>query len=302
MSLSLGVVGALRSMQRHTNEAGPGFDGERLPVSLAASLAVVAARLGADVHFAAGLSEGEAHPELRAPLTAEGIAIHAFELAPGNAAAGALMAHGEEAAEASSSTLSEDTRPSEPPPESLVRALASLASCDLVLVQLELPDRELRWVIDHLNAREQAWHLHAAPARELEPGLLAGSSVLMLSEGAARVLSRSRGNEVSCKGLLRRLAAQGPDRVCLYRPVRGSQAFDGEQLREVDPAGSSPGDLLAAELVFCSSLSLALAQGERTEVALRRSQKFALLPGSGQAPFGGLPAAEQLRLEQTAEH
>ncbi len=281
MSLRVGVVGALRAVQRVGGEEPGGYDGERLPVSLGASLAVVAARLGADVQFVAGLPAGADHPELRAPLTAEGVALHTFELEMKSATVGTLMAEDEGA-------------PERRVPEDLRAALLEAGECDVTLVQLELPNDVLGWVGDELRAAGRPWMVHAAPARELEAERLAGVDALVLSEGAARVLARSRGDEVSCKGLLRRLAALGPHKVCLYRPVAGSQAFDGERLWEVEAPGAFPGDLLSAELVFTASLALGLAGGERTEAALERAQELALLPGSGSEPFGSLPVPERL--------
>ncbi|MHC4375454.1 MAG: PfkB family carbohydrate kinase [Planctomycetota bacterium] len=282
MSLRVGIVGALRSVLRMRADEPEGFDGERLPVSLGASLAVVAARLGADVHFVAGLPADTDHPELRAPLTAEGVALHTFELDSQSASVAELMG-----TDGAANSLP-------PVPEDLRLALAEAGECDAMLVQLELSDPALVWIGDELRASGRPWMVHAAPARELEAERLAGVDCLVLAEGAARVLARSRGDEVSCKGLLRRLAALGPRKVCLYRPVAGSQAFDGERLWEVEPEGASPGDLLGAELVFTAALSLALAAGERTQVALQRAQELALLPGSGRGPFGGLPEPERL--------
>lgn len=283
MSLRVGVVGALRSVQRLRADEPEGFDGERLPVSLGASLAVVAARLGADVRFIAGLPADIDHPELRAPLTAEGVALHTFELESQPASVADLM--GPE--ESGSSALP-------PAPEGLRLALAEAGECDVTVVQLELSDLALAWVCDELRANGRPWMVHAAPARELEAERLAGVDCLILAESAARVLARSRGDEVSCKGLLRRLSALGPRKICLYRPVAGSQAFDGERLWEVEPEGAIPGDLLGAELVFTAAVALALAGGERTQVALARAQELGLLPGSGREPFGGLPEPDRL--------
>lgn len=288
MSLRVGVVGALRSVQRMRAEEPEGFDGERLPVSLGASLAVVAARLGADVHFVAGLPAGADHPELRAPLTAEGVALHTFEWEPQAAGVAELMGAAGEAPEGAPSAGLP------PAPEDLRLALAEAGECDLMLVQLELSDLALAWVGDELRSSGRPWMVHAAPARELHAERLSGVDCLVLSESAARVLARSRGDEVSCKGLLRRLSALGPRKVCLYRPVAGSQAFDGERLWEVDPVGASPGDLLGAELVFTAALALGLASGERTAAALQRAQELALLPGSGREPFAGLPDPDRL--------
>ena len=288
MSLRLGVVGALRSVQRVRADEPEGFEGERLPVSLGASLAVVAARLGADVHFVAGLPAGTDHPELRAPLAAEGVALHTFDSALPSAGVAELMG-----GEGSAACLP-------PAPEDLRLALAEAGECDLTLVQLELGDPALAWVGDELRASGRPWMVHAAPARELEAERLAGVDCLVLAEGAARVLARCRGDEVSCKGLLRRMSALGPRKVCLYRPVAGSQAFDGERLWEVEPEGARPGDLLAAQLVFTAALALGLAAGERTQAALERAQGLALLPGSGRAPFRGLPDPERLLRGATA--
>lgn len=275
-------------MQRVRADEPEGFEGERLPVSLGASLAVVAARLGADVHFVAGLPAGTDHPELRAPLAAEGVALHTFDLALPSAGVAELMG-----GEGSAACLP-------PAPEDLRLALAEAGECDLTLVQLELGDPALAWVGDELRASGRPWMVHAAPARELEAERLAGVDCLVLAEGAARVLARCRGDEVSCKGLLRRMSALGPRKVCLYRPVAGSQAFDGERLWEVEPEGASPGDLLGAELVFTAALALGLAAGERTQAALERAQGLALLPGSGRAPFRGLPDPERLLRGATA--
>jgi len=288
VSLRLGVVGALRSIQRMRADEPEGFDGERLPVSLGASLAVVAARLGADVHFVAGLPPGTDHPELRAPLTAEGVALHTFELEPQPAGVAELMGA------ARADDVQSDSEALPAMPDDLRAALTEAGECDLMLVQLELSDLVLAWVGHELRAAGRPWMVHAAPARELDAERLAGVDGLVLAESAARVLARSRGDEVSCKGLLRRLSALGPRKVCLYRPVAGSQAFDGERLWEVDPEGASPGDLLGAELVFTAALALALAGGERTEAALQRAQELALLPGSGREPFAGLPDPERL--------
>lgn len=277
MSHSFTVVGALYSLPGAPEDP----DSEPLTGGLGAALAVVLTRLGCSVRYVCGVLPRECCPELRAPLVGEGIQVAPFRLAPGPGHTPPLPFEdgGDDAEE----------------PGELRPTLAAEAPGDGVLLTLELPEAELLEALELCRGDQRLLALHLAPGREVPPTALAEANLLLAGETEAGQAARSSEENLSQKGLLRRLGAFGPGRSVVLG-ARGATLFDGERFFEAEaPAPGLPALAPALrQAVFSAVLCAVLAEGRRVERALGAALAAAALPPSGEGPFPDLPSAEGL--------
>ncbi len=283
MSLEITVVGALRARLQPSPDAEAGGESELQPAGMAAQLAVALARLGHTVRLVVGVQPSQCPAALRAPLVAEGITVAAFSLR--DSAPMAEAKPGEQETHSEGLELHAD----------LIDALGPLQRADAVLVQLELDDDHIIQAVESSSGAGRFTVLHASPARELDPAMLAQVDVLVATESEARVLARCLGEKVGAKGLARRLAAFGPSKVVVSRREGGALLFDGERFLELDrETGVAASDQLPSEFVFTAALLTALVQEWRVDLALRFAERAARLIQGGDGAFPKLPTSDVL--------
>ena len=267
MSRSFSVVGALRASFSEQRS----FDGEVRPAGIGVHLAVCLARLGAPVTFVAGVAPGECRPSARAPLVAQGVDLVPF---------GLQAPPGEAQGDEGWVTFDE--------------ALARAVECDACLVQLELPEVRVEAALAAAREAKRTTILHALPAREVAGDQLSGLDLLIASVSGAKILARCGEEHVARRGLARRLAALGPQRVALSSGEGRMLAFDGEVFSEIREPVSRAGVDLVSQFVFAAAISVALADGWHTDKALRFAARAAALQGCGEGDFPELPSARDL--------
>ncbi|MFE4517466.1 ribokinase [Kitasatospora sp. NPDC056783] len=255
-----------------------------------ANQAVAAARLGSRVRLVARVG-ADAEAILRA-LAAEGVDVEAVHPAP-EAATGIASVVVDRAGEntivvnpGANAELSVADLP-----DHLVRSAG-----EVVLVQHEIPADVVAAAV--LRAREQGGTvvLNPAPARALDPEVLAAVDVLVpnLGELATLLGARPPVGPDAARDLLERAALPcravvvtlGADGALIKRPDRPAVRVPAPVVDAVDTVGA--GD------TFCGALADSLARGADLLAAAERAVRAASLAVTGLGAQSSMPTAAQL--------
>ena len=146
------------------------------------------------------------------------------------------------------------------------RDLATVATADVVLAQLEIPQEV---VAEAARARRAGarFVLNAAPAADLIPSLVTEIDVLVVNEHEAVEIAQRPGVDAA----LRRLLKDVPT-VLVTLGAQGARlvARDGTDLRVASPKVEAT-DTVAAGDTFCGVYAASVAQGLHERVCLERA-------------------------------
>ncbi len=228
-------------------EAGETLSGATVkhhPGGKGANQALAARRLGAEVSLVACLGTDPAADEALAQLREEQVQLDSCNFLADHPTGLALIlvnAEGENqivVAPGANAAFTPD--------------LMNLPSCDALIAQLEVP---LPTIATAANHHQGFFALNAAPARPVDPQLLARVDLLIVNELEAATLG---GNLGKYRGLLAKtLGGRG---AILYR--------DGEEIARSEPPRVEVVDTTGAGDAFTAALTVALMEGESAESAL----------------------------------
>ncbi len=140
----------------------------------------------------------------------------------------------------------------------------------MVLVQNEIVRDTLRHAMRTAADRGIPVMLNFAPAREPDPGLLKGVSVLVVNEGEAALLTGERVSDAD--GAARaadRLSRMGPRIVVITLGAAGSWVASAEMTGPVGAFAVDVVDTTGAGDTFCGALATALGEGRDLGRAIR---------------------------------
>jgi ribokinase len=237
--------------------------------------AVAAARAGAEVTMIGALGADDAGRALRAVMDAEGIDAQGVADVEGTPTGRAMIAVADGGANsiivvAGANALVDAAEVS--------LGAASLASADVVLVQHEVADDA---IVEALRRGRQAGAvtvLNPAPARPLDPEVLALVDILVPNEHEYPLLG-----DVSTVPTL--IVTLGD---------RGARVTDSQGTRSVAAFSVEPVDTVAAGDAFCGALAAALAQGYDLDVALERASAAGALATLAPGAVPSLPTQAQI--------
>lgn len=231
-----------------------------------ANQAVSARRLGAEVRFLGGVGADASGAEIRARLEAEGIDVRGLTTVAGAATGTALIfvdAEGRNqigVAPGANHALE-------------VAALAphaeALAWAQVVVCQLEVPLPVVRWALEGARRGGALTVLNPAPAREIEPSLLALADYVTPNEGEAGRLSGMTVRDlVSAGEAADRLRGSGAGTVIVTLGAEGALAVSAAAPVHYPAFPVAVVDSTAAGDAFNGALATGLAAGGSLEQAL----------------------------------
>lgn len=261
------------------------------PGGKGAAQAVAAARLGREVDLIGVVADDGRGGDLRAALLEEGVGISGLVTREKGVTGVGLRARlgTGESATVIALGASGQLRPAE-----VESAAEAIREAGVLLAQLELSDDVLLRGFELAQESDVTVVLNAAPRRDVDPEVLARVDVLICNRREGARLVNENVDDVSDKGLARRLGALGPKRVVLTRGEDGALGFDGERVVESPGFASECADSTAASDAFCGALATALAEGQRFEDVLRTACAAAGLSSEVEGSFPSLPNREQL--------
>ena len=264
---------------------------EVTPGGKGAAQAVAAARLGAEVELIGVVGDDGRGSDLRMALLEEGVGLSGLVTEAGGETGVGLRARLDNGDGASVVGLGANADMTEAQVRSAAEVLEGAA---ILLAQLELSDEVLRAGFELARAAGIRTVLNAAPRRDVSPELLGLVDVLVLNRKEGARLAHEELDEVSDTGLVRRLSALGPGLIVLTRGQDGALAFDGERCAESTGFTAELADSTAASDAFCGALATALAEEQRTDVALRFACAAAGLSNAVAGAFPCLPTRAEL--------
>ena len=296
MSINVCVVGSIHMdlVVRVPRFAGPGEtmlgDGfARHPGGKGANQAVAACRMGAQVSLVGCLGDDDWGSELRGVLAAEGIDIskvRTCERASTGVGFVTVVPEGENiivvAAGASAMLTADDVD----------EASGLIADADVLILQAEVPVEANERAIELAKKANTAILFNAAPAEGLSPDVLRDVDVLVVNTAEARALVGDEEQEVAPKGLARRLASYGPDRVVITLGREGALHFNGQSIDTYDAFQVDCVDTTAAGDAFVGALAALRAEGARLKDAVRYACATGALVTTSQGAIPSLPQRE----------
>jgi len=162
-------------------------------------------------------------------------------------------------------------------------AIESIPTATVVLAQLEVPLEAVVRAFELARACGATTVLNPAPARPLEPALLALCDVVVPNEHEAELL-----------GGVGALLAAGARAVVVTLGASGAALHTADGVSTVPPFAVDAIDTTGAGDTFCGSLSARLALGEPIDVALRYASAAAALSTTRRGAVPSVPRADEV--------
>ncbi len=171
----------------------------------------------------------------------------------------------------------------------------SIASADLLLLQLESPLPTVERAIAIAKAHRVGVVLNPAPARLLDPGLVAGVDYLVPNETEATVLSKVEVVDLStAEKATRVLRAQGAGAVIVTLGERGALVADSLGETHIPGFAVEVVDSTAAGDAFVAGMAVTLASGQPVREAVRFANAAGALATTKLGAQPSLPTYEQV--------
>jgi ribokinase len=232
-----------------------------------ANQAVAAARAGGSVVFVSCVGDDENVSQMIRNYSDDGIdtsfIFQEEKIASGHALI-MIGANGENCisvAPGANSRLSTDK---------IQQAFSVIEGVEMILVQYEIPEETLKYVIDIAAAKNIPLVCNFAPARSFDFSYLAKITTLIVNETEAGFLTKMQlRTESDVEMAARILTDKGVNRIIVTLGEKGVVAFDKNEKYYVPAFLVDAVDTTAAGDTFCGSFLVAIAEGQEIVTALR---------------------------------
>lgn len=159
-------------------------------------------------------------------------------------------------------------------PSDIDKASAEIESCDLVLMQLEIPIETVEYVAEMANKKGIKVILNPAPARALSEQLLKNLYIIIPNKNEAEILSGIKVCDIeSARKAATIISAKGVDIVVITLGSQGALIKEHEDYHFVEAYKVDTVDTTAAGDAFCGSVCVGLSEGksilQSVELAVR---------------------------------
>jgi ribokinase len=175
-------------------------------------------------------------------------------------------------------------------PADVERARDAIADADALLVQLEVPIESVRRAIELAHATDTPVILNPAPAKEIEPSLLAQVSIATPNEHECKVVVGEPSRERAIAKMLR----AGTDTVLVTLGKQGVLWATRESQQRVPAFSVQAIDTTAAGDAFNGGLACALARRLSMAEAIRYANAVAAISVTRMGAQPSLPTADEV--------
>jgi ribokinase len=278
-SMDLVVTSAKRPGAGET-VLGDNFD--TVPGGKGANQAVAAARLGADVYMIGCVGDDPYGKEILENFKRNGVHTDYVEPVTGEKSGTAhiILAEGDNSIVVVKGANDLVT------PEYVEKTADFLKTCDLIMIQQEIPEETVEYVADLCNKIEVPLLLNPAPARKISLKVIDGASYLTPNEHEADVLFKGAKPSEALK--------QYPNKVIITEGAAGVRYHNGTEEILVPSFKVEVVDTTGAGDTFNAAFGTALAEGQSMEESLRFANRAASLSVTGFGAQGGMPTRDEV--------
>ena len=157
-------------------------------------------------------------------------------------------------------------------PEKIKRADAAFNDAAMIVMQYEIPEETIKYMIDLANQKNIPVMWNVAPARAFDSTYISKVDILVLNEIEAGFLAGMKvKNEEDAEKAARVLVGKGVEKVIVTLGAKGTFVLNKEEKVWVASYKVEAVDTTAAGDTFCGALAVALTEGK----TLKESLEFA---------------------------
>ncbi|MFC2090312.1 ribokinase [Bacteroidota bacterium] len=157
-------------------------------------------------------------------------------------------------------------------PEHIKKVMKVIRDSEYVLLQYEIPQETLYFIIEECAKQKISVIFNLAPARDFDPRHISMLDTLVVNEVEAEFLVKAPVNDMEqIKDAAARLLEMGPKNVIITLGSHGSYVASGNYYEKIPAFKVVAQDSTAAGDVYCGSLAVAMLEG----MPLHRAVGFA---------------------------
>ncbi|BCB05170.1 ribokinase [Bacillus sp. KH172YL63] len=278
-SMDLVVTSAKRPGAGET-VLGDSFD--TVPGGKGANQAVAAARLGADVYMIGCVGDDPYGVEILENFKRNGVHTTYVEPVTGQKSGTAhiILAEGDNSIVVVKGANDLVT------PEYVEKTADFLKTCDLIMIQQEIPEETVEYVANLCLDIEVPLLLNPAPARKISQAVIDGASYLTPNEHEADVLFNGAKPSEALE--------KYPEKVIITEGAAGVRYHSGTEEILVPSFKVEVVDTTGAGDTFNAAFGTAIAEGQTIEESLKFANRAASLSVTGFGAQGGMPTRDEV--------
>ncbi|MCA0986533.1 ribokinase [Guptibacillus algicola] len=278
-SMDLVVTSKKRPMAGET-VLGESF--KTVPGGKGANQAVAAARLGADVYMIGCVGDDAYGDEIIANFKRNGVHTDCVEPVTGveSGTAHIILAEGDNSIVVVKGANDYVT------PNYVDKMISFLQTCDLVLIQQEVPEETVAYAAKVCSEMDVPLLLNPAPAREISKEVVNLATYLTPNEHESAVLFKGLPPKEAMKVF--------PNKVLITEGEQGVRYYDGKKEVLVPSFKVEVVDTTGAGDTFNAAFGVAVAESKGMEESIRFANRAASLSVTGFGAQGGMPSREEV--------
>lgn len=232
-----------------------------------ANQAVAAARAGGNVSFVNCVGEDAYTPQMVRNFREDGIDTRFVFEEKGLASGHALIMIDEKGMNYLSVAPGANYRLT---PDKMDEAMPAIDEAAMIVMQYEIPEETIKYVIDLANKKSIPVLWNVAPARAFDFSYIPKVNILVLNEVEAGFLAEMPVmNQAEAEKAAGVLLAKGVEKVIITLGAKGAFVLTKDEKVSIDSYKVDALDTTAAGDTFCGSLAVALVEGKSLKDALQ---------------------------------
>ncbi|NVO18895.1 MAG: ribokinase [Bacteroidetes bacterium] len=180
-------------------------------------------------------------------------------------------------------------------PADIEKASHEIETCDLVLMQLEIPIKTVEYVAEMANNKGIKVILNPAPARALSDELLKQVYIIIPNKSEAEILSGIKVFDIeSAKQAANIISAKGVEIVVITLGSQGALIKEYQDYHFVEACKVEAADTTAAGDTFCGSFCVGLSEGKSILEAVQMAARASAITVTRMGAQSSIPFRSEL--------